>query len=60
MDLQVWMIVSTDAMAQVANLMDEKQDAAHFEQLRQNFTDVLDTEFWDEERQIYDEFYYNS
>lgn len=51
------MIVSTRAISSVATILNKTEDAKHYDDLRKNFTDVLDTHFWDESREMYDDIY---
>ena len=60
LDLQVWMIVSTNCLAKIATLLGKDADATKYTQLKTEYTDALEANFWDESREIYDEFYYDS
>jgi len=57
LDLQMWMIVSTRTLSRVATVLGKTDDAAHYKDLSESFKTVLRDNFWDESRQIYDEFY---
>ena len=53
----MWMIVSTRTLSRVATVLGKTDDAAHYKDLSESFKTVLRDNFWDESRQIYDEFY---
>lgn len=57
LDLQVWMIVSSRAISRVAKILDKTEDAEHYAQNLAKFTEALYENFWDDSRQIYDDFY---
>lgn len=50
LDLQVWAIVSSRAMARVAKVLNNTVDATHYENLVINYTNALNEHFWDEKR----------
>ena len=56
-DLQVWVIVSSRTISRVATILGKTEDAATYSQKVIDFTEVLHNEFWDEERQMFDDFY---
>lgn len=58
-DLQVWMIVSSRALSRVAKVLGKTEDAEHYAQNVETFTQVLLDNFWDSERQMFDDFYYD-
>ena len=57
LDLQVWMIVSSRAISRVAKILDKTEDAEHYAQNLVKFTEALNENFWDDSRQVYDDFY---
>lgn len=57
LDLQVWMIVSSRAISRVAKILDKTEDAEHYAQNLAKFTEALHENFWDDSRQVYDDFY---
>ena len=56
-DLQSWMIVSTRVLARVANVLEKTEDAAYYTEKTATYTEVLHANFWDENRQMFDDFY---
>lgn len=59
LDLQVWMVVSSRTIAKVAGLLGKTTDSAFYEAQAKNITDMIEEHFWDESRNIYDEFYFD-
>ncbi len=57
LDLQSWMVISTRTLARVARLLDKKEDTVFYEDLKHSIEKHLGEEFWDEARQIYDDWY---
>ena len=64
LDLHMWMIVSTSTLSRVATVLDagsvdpeKAADAAHYKELADSLKTVLRDNFWDESRQMYDDFY---
>jgi hypothetical protein len=41
LDLQVWMIVSSRAISRVAKILDKTEDAEHYAQNLEKFTEAL-------------------
>lgn len=56
-DLQTWMIVSTSVLARVATILEKSDDATYYSGRAETYTQVLHDNFWDQERQLYDDFY---
>ena len=56
-DLQTWMIFSTKTLARVAAVLGKTENAAHYTQKAEKYKQVLHENFWDESRQMYDDFY---
>ena len=53
------MVISTKTLARVARLLDKIEDAVVYEDLMNSIERHLHGEFWDESRQIYDDWYLN-
>lgn len=53
------MIVSSRALSRVATILGKDSDAIHYQSNVDTFTSVLHDNFWDEDRQMYDDFYIN-
>jgi glycogen debranching enzyme len=51
------MIVSSRAISRVASVLEKTEDADHYAQLVNKFTESLQNNFWDDSRQMYDDFY---
>lgn len=56
-DLQSWMIVSTSVLARVAKILENDEDAVYYTDKAETYTNVLHENFWDEDRQMFDDFY---
>ena len=56
-DLQTWMIVSTRVLSRVATILEKDEDAAYYASKTETYTQVLHDNFWDESRQMWDDFY---
>jgi mannosyl-oligosaccharide glucosidase len=57
LDLQTWMIISSRALSRVATVLDKTEDAEFYAKKVTDFTEALQTEFWDDSRQMFDDFY---
>lgn len=57
LDLQVWMIVSSRAIQRIATILNKTEDAAHYQSNVDAFTKVLNDNFWDADRELYDDIY---
>ena len=57
LDLQVWMIVSSRALSRVATILDKTDDAMFYSEKVKDFTQELELNFWDFEKQVYDDYY---
>lgn len=57
LDLQVWMIVSSRALSRVAEVLGKTDDAQFYSNKVNAFTEALQEHFWDESRQMFDDFY---
>jgi len=57
LDLHMWMVVSTRTVSRIADILGKSDDVIHYSDLAADFLVVLKEHFWDEDRQIYDEFY---
>lgn len=57
LDLQVWMIVSSRAIQRIATILNQTEDAAHYQSNVDAFTKVLNDNFWDADRELYDDIY---
>ena len=53
------MVVSVRTLSQVADLLGKTEDKDHYAQLEKTYLQKIEDNFWDESRQIYDEFYYD-
>lgn len=53
------MIVSTSTLSKIANLLGKEDDAQKYASMKNDITKALEDNFWDESREIYDEFYYD-
>jgi mannosyl-oligosaccharide glucosidase len=53
----VWMIVSSRAISRIATILNKTEDAQKYQAQVTEFTDVLNQNFWDESRQMYDDIY---
>lgn len=51
------MIVSSRSIQRVATILGLEDDAAHYAQNVETFTQVLEENFWDDSREMYDDFY---
>lgn len=59
LDLHCWMIVSSRVAAKVATRLSHAEKAHHFNDLNQKLTTALLDNFWDDTRQLFDDFYYS-
>jgi mannosyl-oligosaccharide glucosidase len=59
LDLHSWMIVSTRVASKVAARLAKTEKARYFNHLNQKLTNSLLTNFWDDTRQLFDDFYCN-
>ena len=57
LDLQVWMIVSSRALSRVATILDKTDDAMFYSEKVKDFSQELELNFWDFEKQVYDDYY---
>jgi len=57
LDLHVWMIVSSRAISRIATILNKTEDVQKYEAQVTELTEVLDKNFWDESRQMYDDIY---
>ena len=57
LDLQVWMIVSSRALSRVATILDKTDDAMFYSEKVKDFTQELELNFWDFQKQVYDDYY---
>lgn len=57
LDLQVWMIVSTRAISRIAKVLGKTEDQEHYSGMLEEFTNVLQDNFWDEDRGMFDDIY---
>ena len=53
----MWMIVSTRTLSRVATILDKTDDTSHYKELADSLKIVLREHFWDDSRQMYDDFY---
>jgi len=51
------MIVSSRAISRIATILNKTEDAQKYQAQVTEFTDVLNQNFWDESRQMYDDIY---
>ena len=56
-DLQTWMIVSTSVLSRVATILEKTDDAKYYSNKTATYKQVLHDNFWDESRQMFDDFY---
>lgn len=56
-DLQTWMIVSTNVLSRVATILEKTEDAKYYADKTATYKQVLHDNFWDESRQMFDDFY---
>ena len=56
-DLQTWMIVSTSVLSRVATVVGNTEDATYYSDKASTYKQVLHDNFWDESRQMWDDFY---
>lgn len=59
LDLHVWMIVSTRTIAKVAKRLGKTEEHEHYERKSQGLTHLLVANLWNEDRQLFDEFYFD-
>jgi mannosyl-oligosaccharide glucosidase len=59
LDLHCWMIVSSRVAAKVANRLSHSDRARHFDDMNQRLTATLLNNFWDDTRELFDDFYYS-
>ena len=57
LDLQVWMIVSSRAISRVAKILGKTEDADYYAKNLERFTEALHANFWDDSREVFDDFY---
>ena len=57
LDLQTWMYVSTNVLSRVAQVLGKDDDALLYTNKAKNYQQVLLDNFWDSDRQMFDDFY---
>ena len=57
LDLQTWMYVSTSVLSRVATILEKTDDAQHYAAKATTYQTVILSNFWDEDRQMFDDFY---
>ena len=57
LDLHVWMIVSTRAITRIAKILNQTEDYNKYVGFGQKLQEVMEDNFWDDERGLYDDIY---
>jgi mannosyl-oligosaccharide glucosidase len=57
LDLQCWVIISSKTLSRVASVLGKDEDHKHYHMLAGKYRHSLEKNFWDPERQMYDDFY---
>mmetsp|Transcript_5436 Transcript_5436/g.10217 ORF Transcript_5436/g.10217 Transcript_5436/m.10217 type:complete len:400 (-) Transcript_5436:222-1421(-) len=59
LDLHSWMIVSSRAISKTASRLGKSEEYIYYEELSKNLTKLLLDNFWDEDRNLMDDFYFS-